>query len=731
MAAQASTAAAIEAVFAAGGVLSRAAPAYLPRPGQLAMAEAIRQTIEHGGTLVVEAGTGVGKTYAYLVPVLLSGERALLSTATKALQDQLYGRDLPELLKALNLPVRTAQLKGRSSYVCHYRLERARWDTDISDASALRTLARIEEWVKVTRTGDLAELPGLDERSPQIPLVTSTRENCLGSQCPQAQKCHVNQARREAMAADVVVVNHHLMFADLAVRESGVAELLPSVRVAIFDEAHQLQETGVQFLGAQLSTGQIQSLASDVLSTGQQAAAGLADWAFLAAALEDACTELRWVAAPIAAGVARAQWQESAPEGVDPDAWLATLRKLQAALDKLASALQPVCELGPEFTRLLERTAQASQRLERFMLASPGAVVRWLDAGAGQVRLVEAPLDIAQALRSRLLGLPTPANGVSATDEAENGGEGFSDVPPAEPAEDRVQHKALVFTSATLGVGKDLSWFTESCGLEGAQQLKVDSPFDYAHQAALYVPLDLPQPADPAHSAAVAQVAADAAQQLGGRTLVLTTTLRALQVIGKALRERLTADQLAGAAETMVLVQGELPKRQLVERFRLGGADGRPGCVMVASASFWEGMDVPGDALELVVIDKLPFPPPGDPLVAARARHLESQGRKPFMDYFVPEAAVALKQGAGRLIRRESDHGVLVVCDARLVEKGYGRKLRAALPPMPLLKTPEAFAAALEALNTRRERAHTSSGDAPSGAPMQAEDWSGLGGDDA
>ena len=703
----AAAATAIRAVFAAGGVLSQAAPQYLPRPGQLAMAEAIGQTIEDGGTLVVEAGTGVGKTYAYLVPVLLSGERALLSTATKALQDQLYGRDLPELLKALNLPVRTAQLKGRSSYVCLYRLERARWDTDISDRVALGTLARIEEWVQVTRTGDLAELPGLDERSPQIALVTSTRENCLGSQCPQAQQCHVNQARREAMAADVVVVNHHLMFADLAVRESGVAELLPSVRVAIFDEAHQLQETGVQFLGAQLSTGQLQSLATDLLSAGQQSAAGFVDWAFLAAALEEACAELRWVAAPVAAGAARAPWQELVPEGLDPDAWLAALRKSQTALDKAANGLQLVRELAPEFMRLQERVLQASQRLERFMLASPGAVVRWLDAGAGQVRLVEAPLDIAQALRSRLLGLPPPADEMNAVAEAETESESFwGEASPPGPASSAAQRKALVFTSATLGAGKDLSWFTESCGLEGAKELKVDSPFDYVAQAALYVPTDLPQPSDPAHSAAVARFVADAAQHLGGRTLVLTTTLRALQVIGKALREYFAAQGGADAgSEKVVLVQGELPKRQLVERFRQGDADGRPGCVMVASASFWEGMDVPGDALELVVIDKLPFPPPGDPLVAARARHLESQGRKPFMDYFVPEAAVALKQGAGRLIRRESDHGVLVVCDARLVEKGYGRKLRAALPPMPLLKTADEFAAALDALNARRASA--------------------------
>lgn len=707
---------AIQAVFAADGVLAQAAPHYLPRVGQLAMAEAIGQTIEDGGTLVVEAGTGVGKTYAYLVPVLLSGERALLSTATKALQDQLYGRDLPELLKALNLPVRIAQLKGRSSYVCLHRLERARWDVDISDRVALNTLARVEEWVHVTRSGDLAELPDLDERSPQIALVTSTRENCLGSQCPQAQPCHVNQARREAMAADVVVVNHHLMFADLAVRESGVAELLPSVRVAVFDEAHQLQETGVQFLGAQITTGQLQSLATDLLSAGQQNAAGMADWAFLSATLEHACTELRWVSGPVASGVSRAAWEDSTPEGLDPDGWAATLRKLQSALDGAAGALHAVRGAAPDFSRLQDRVQQLIQRLERFMLASPGAVVRWLDAGGGQVRLVEAPLDIAQALRGRLLGLPEardePADvekGVEKDVESEPAF--FDPVEAPEAFEPIPSRKALVFTSATLGAGKDLSWFTESCGLEGAQELRVESPFDYAKQAALYVPKGLPQPSDPSHSVAVAEFAADAAERLGGRTLVLTTTLRALQVIGRTLRDHFAT---AAGPETVVLVQGELPKRQLVERFRLGGSNGRPGCVMVASASFWEGMDVPGDALELVVIDKLPFPPPNDPLVAARARHLESQGRKPFMDYFVPEAAVALKQGAGRLIRHESDHGVLVVCDARLVEKGYGRKLRAALPSMPLLQDADEFDAALVALNTRR--ATTAAPPAGSGA---------------
>ncbi len=654
------------AAFAPGGVLSRAADAFRPRHGQTEMAAAVARTIEQGGALVVEAGTGVGKTFSYLVPALLSGERVLLSTATKTLQDQLFGRDLPRLAEALGLPVRMALLKGRASYLCTHRLELARRDASFPDRTAVRTLAKVEEWAQTTRSGDLAEMPGLDERSPVIPLVTSTRENCLGAQCPKFRGCHVNAARREALAADVVVVNHHLFFADLAVRESGMAELLPTVRIAIFDEAHQLNETGVQFLGRQLGTGQLVDFTRDMLAAGLQFARGLVDWTTLAGELERAARDLRLVVGRVPPG-SRLRWQGPAPEGVREDDWSAGLAAVCTALDQAAEGLATVSEIAPDFVRLHERAAGMAQRAMAFAEACEPGSVRWVDAGT-HLRLVESPLDIAEAVQRKLLRT----------------GEG----------DEATQSRSWVFTSATLGDDPRLTWFTEPCGLASADVLRVESPFDYAAQAALYVPRAMPRPNDPGHSAAVAALVAQAARRLGGRTMVLTTTLRALRAIGDDLQAR-----FSGTGELEILVQGQQPKRRLIERFREGSAQGLPGCVLVASASFWEGVDVPGDALELVVIDKLPFPPPNDPLVEARSQRLESQGRNPFNEYFVAEAAVALKQGAGRLIRRESDRGLLVVCDVRLTTMGYGKRLLSALPPMRRLADAGDFARELDALS--------------------------------
>lgn len=654
---------AVQAAFDAGGPLAGAAEAFRARAGQTQLALAVARVLEDGGVLVAEAATGVGKTFAYLVPALLSGERVLLSTATKTLQDQLFGRDLPRLARALGVPLRTALLKGRASYLCLHRLEFA-GESAVSSAPHLRhALSNVERWAKTTRTGDLAELPGLDERSPVIPLVTSTRENCLGAECPQFRACHVNLARREAMAADVVVINHHLFFADLAIRETGMAELLPTVRVVVFDEAHSLNETGIQFLGQQLATGQLLDFARDLLGAGLQQARGLCDWTLLAEGVEMAARQLRLAVGSVR-GASRLRWTGAAPDGVEPEPWQAGLGRLHAALTEAAAALDTVNELAPDFVRLRERALLLAARAQRFGAPCDVALVRWVDVSQS-LRLVESPLDIAEAVRTRLLAAPD--------------GEG--------------RPRAWVFVSATLGDDERLRWFTEPCGLEQAEVLRIGSPFDYARQAALYVPTHIVRPGDPAHSAEVARLAGDAATRLGGRTLVLTTTLRALRSIGDLLGER-----FAPGAGVEVLVQGQRPKRVLMERFRAGDAGGRPGCVLVASASFWEGIDMPGEALQLVVIDKLPFPPPGDPLVEARCRRIEAEGRSAFADYSVPEAAVALKQGAGRLIRRETDTGVLVICDTRLASMGYGKRLLAALPPMRRLTTPAEFDAALSAL---------------------------------
>lgn len=669
--------------FGPGGALSRMEGQFRPRSAQAEMACAVAETLQNGGSLVVEAGTGVGKTFAYLVPALLSGERVIVSTATKALQDQLFGRDLPRLVKALNVPIRSALLKGRSSYVCLHRLRQARQSVIEPARPLLQALAQVEIWAQGTRSGDLAELPDIDERSPVIPWVTSTRENCLGSACPQFSDCHVQIARREALAADVVVINHHLFFADLAVRESGMAELLPSARVVIFDEAHQLNTTGAQFLGAQISTRQLLDYARDLAEVGMLHARGLQDWQTLASAIDLAARDLRMAAGGSEFQVRRT-WLDRMPEGVEPMAWAQALQDLVGSLRSALGALDRASAAAPDFGRLHERGVDLLARLDGFAGECDPHAVRWVEAGM-QLRLMESPLDIAPRMETLWCD---PVQASSAWDEESE---------PAAPTDVNGRKRSWVFTSATLGDDATLQWFTEPCGLQSARTLRVNSPFAYERQATFFVPPDLPRPADPGHARQLAVWAADAVARLGGRTLILTTSLRALNIIGESLKARFVE-----GSSVEVLVQGHSGKRQIVERFRhAGAAAGRgasEGCVLVASVSFWEGLDVPGDALQMVIIDKLPFPPPGDPVIDARSRRLELQGRSAFKDFALPEAAVALKQGAGRLIRSETDTGVLVVADNRLLTMGYGKRLLKALPPMRRLQTQAEFDAAVDAL---------------------------------
>ena len=636
---------AVEDAFAPGGALARLDERYLEREVQLRMALAVARAIEAREALVVEAGTGVGKTFAYLVPTLLSGARALISTATKSLQDQLFLRDLPRLREALQVPVSVALLKGRSSYLCGHRLKLARQSDTLPDRWAARTLARVEHWAQATTSGDLAEIEGLDERSSVIPLVTSSRENCLGSECPEYRGCHVMKARREAMAADLVVVNHHLFFADMTLRDTGVAELLPSVEVAVFDEAHQLAEAGVQFLGTMLGSAQVIDFARDMLGAGLQQARGLQPWQELAGACDRAARELRVAAAGSlrdVRGTLKLRWDERARR----EDFVAALDGVSAACNAAQAALDLVAETAPDFPKLAERAAQLAARAQQFAQPAAAGTVRWIDLTPHQARLVESPLDIREALREQM----------------------------------GAARKAWIFTSATLGDDEHLRWFTESSGLDDANTLRVGSPFDYAGHARLYIPARFPKPAEAGHALAVATLAARCARSLGGRTFVLTTTLRALQAIGEHLRE----DFDAHGDAVQVLVQGSAPKRQLLQQFL-----DRPASVLIGSQSFWEGIDVVGDALQCVLIDKLPFPPPNDPLVEARVKRLEAEGRNAFADYFVAEAAVSLKQGAGRLIRSETDRGLLVVCDPRMSGMNYGKRLREALPPMTNLSSEE------------------------------------------
>lgn len=628
--------------FAPGGPLARHEAGFRPRQAQIRLADAVAQAVHARTALVAEAGTGVGKTFAYLVPLLLAGTRALVSTATKSLQDQLFLRDLPRLRDALAVPVTLALLKGRSSYLCLHRLQQARLTAQLPDRRAVRQLARVEAWAAATRTGDLAEVEGLDERSPVIPLVSSTRENCLGSDCPEFARCHVVAARREAMAADLVVVNHHLFFADLALRDSGVAELLPTVDAAVFDEAHQLVEAGVQFLGRQLATAQVIDLARDLLAAGLQHARGLQDWQALSTALDRAARDLRLGAAGQrreVRGTLKLRFEDCAGEASLQPALAALADAARAA----AAAAQAMQDSAADFARLAQRCTDVTALAGHFAGELQTGHVRWIDLTTHQARLVESPLDIRAMLTEQRQKSP----------------------------------RAWIFTSATLGDGEDLDWFTRSTGLEDAVHLCVGSPFDYPAQARLWVPRRMPPPGDAQHPAAVGILAARIAHRLGGRCFVLTTTLRVLPQIAEAAQDWLQRH----GARLDLLVQGNEPRRTLLQRF----ADGQ-GCMLLGSHSFWEGIDMPGDALQCVLIDKLPFPPPNDPLVEARVRQLRAEGQDPFDAYFVAEAAVALKQGAGRLIRTERDRGLLVLCDPRLRSARYGARLLAALPPMAAIE---------------------------------------------
>ena len=643
------------------GALAQAVPEFRPRAVQREMAEAVSETLERGGALVVEAGTGIGKTYAYLLPTLLSGKRVLLSTATKALQDQLYGRDIPQLLRALAIPARVALLKGRASYVCQYRLGQVRQLGAVPAHADLQVLSAIERWAVSTRSGDLSELPALDERSPWLPRVTSTRENCTASQCPSFATCHVYKARREAMAADVVVVNHHLFFADLGVKESGVAELLPTVHAVVFDEAHQLNEIGIQFLGTQISTGQLLGWARDVVTAGLDLARGLGAWSELAMRLEGAMAEWQLLCRQPPDTSSRVRWIGASPEGIVASAWASALAQVVTATTSLVEALGPVSVAAPALAQLHERGIALAERLRYFTGEPPERGVRWLEPGL-RLRLHESPLTIADTLRAQV---------AHSTDI---------------DADSETSQRAWIFTSATLGGDPGLGWFVAQQGLEGARVLQLPSPFDYAKQAAVYVPMAFPKPSDPEHSGRVAALVAQSALILGGRTLVLTTSLRAMRHIGKAVRQLLPE-----GSSLEVLVQGDLSKNELLARFEAQHRREGAGAVLVATGAFWEGVDLPGAVLQQVVIDKIPFAPPDDPWVEASCQRLEAQGRNAFQDFQVPMAAMALKQGAGRLIRRESDQGVLVICDVRLAQMSYGRKLLAALPPFRRLTDETAY----------------------------------------
>ena len=623
---------ALERAFAADGPLAARIPGFKPRAQQLEMAAAIEQAIGRDGVLVAEAGTGTGKTFAYLVPALLSGGKVIVSTGTKTLQDQLFDRDLPAVREALASGASAALLKGRSNYVCLYRLGRARQEALLETREQAAQLARIEQFSRTSTTGDRADLADVPEDAPVWAHATSTRENCLGQECPDYRDCFVMRARRNALAADVVVVNHHLFFADVVLRDEGVAELLPACNTLIFDEAHQLPETARMFFGETVSSAQLVELARDLRLELRAAGGASPELDALAGRLEKAARDLRLA---LGESGTRLAWSQA----VGLPGFLESIQKLIQTIRDVQEPLAAQAERSEGLESCARRAGAAYSILARMQEEDAGEV-RWVEVFAQAAQLHVTPLSSADLFRKQM-----------------------SDHP-----------RAWIFTSATLAVGDDFGHFTRELGVPEAETRRWASPFDFARQALLYLPRGLPaDPNAPGFTEAVIEAALPVLRASGGRAFLLFTTLRALRKAHELLRGRI---------EYPLLVQGTGSRSELLERFRrLGNA------VLLGSQSFWEGVDVRGEALSVVVIDKLPFAPPDDPVLAARIEAIRARGGNPFTELQLPQAVLALKQGAGRLIRDETDRGVLMLCDPRLVSRPYGRQILRSLPPMKLTRS--------------------------------------------
>jgi ATP-dependent DNA helicase DinG len=624
--------ASLSEVFAADGPLAAGVPGYRLRSQQLAMAEHIAAAMADNRVLVAEAGTGTGKTYAYLVPAMLSGGKVIVSTGTRNLQDQLFARDIPTIRKILKSPIRIALLKGRANYLCHYHLARSLADGRFLSREDAGYAQRIARFAKKTLTGDKAECADVPESASVWAMVTSTRDNCLGQDCPNHKECFVLAARRDALAADLVVVNHHLFFADVMLRDEGTAELLPACNAVIFDEAHQLPEVASLFFGDSVSSAQLLELARDTRLEGVASARDCLDLPGLCDQLEKATRELR-LTLPLEPA-RHALLQIEARPG-----FAGALATVISDLQALAALLQTQAQRGEGLENCWRRAGELLARLQSWQSGANADFVRWGETFSHSLQLNATPLVIAEIMQKQMSGHP----------------------------------RAWIFTSATLAVQEDFAHYCSEMGLAEACSARWESPFDYPRQALLYAPRNLPDPNSRDYAEAVVAAAFPVLQASGGRAFFLCTSLRAMRRTHELLSEQL---QRAGL-DLPLLLQGERSKNELLERFRrLGNA------ILIGSQSFWEGVDVRGDALSLVVIDKLPFAPPDDPVLSARIERLRGEGRNAFMEYQLPRAVINVKQGAGRLIRDETDRGVLMICDPRLIGKPYGKRIWRSLPPM-------------------------------------------------
>ena len=622
--------------FAPGGALSRRLPGFTARDSQIEMARAVGKAIDTQSALVVEAGTGTGKTFAYVVPALLSGRRVLLSTATKTLQDQLFSKDLPLVREALGVPVNVALLKGRQNYVCHFHLARALNEARLPSPKEVDHLQKVKVFAQRTHTGDRADCAGVPEDSAVWAWVTSNKDNCLGSECPNASECFVNKARRDALDAEVVVVNHHLFLADLALKEEGIAELLPACDVIVFDEAHQLPDIATTLLGQAISTAQCQEFLRDVLIEGRTSSADAGDWDAVLRPMELALKEIRRI---VGAELESARFTHSQFMAIGEVAPVCA--DFEHRLEALIDMISPLTVRNDSWGKLMNRASELCLRWQDWFSPiqdSDGQSVRWVSVTSHVVQFCDSPLDVSNA---------------------------FAKLYAEQP-------KAWVFTSATLSIKDNLQHFTLQVGLDDCEQLLLPSPFNYESQALMCVPENLPFPNEPQFSRKLVDSIWPLLKASDGGVFFLCTSHRAVKQVGEYLKEKVLEQELGWS----LLVQGEASRAELLDQFRLVA---KP--VLVGAASFWEGVDIRGDGLRLVIIDKLPFAPPDDPVFQAKSELIKNRGGSPFQDLSLPDAAIALKQGAGRLIRDEQDWGVLLIGDRRLVEKGYGKLLWRSLPP--------------------------------------------------
>ncbi|WP_372859609.1 ATP-dependent DNA helicase [Pseudoalteromonas sp.] len=617
----------IKQLFSATGPLALSIDGYTPRQPQIDMAVAVDDALKTRAQLVVEAGTGTGKTFAYLAPALKSKDKTIISTGSKALQEQLYHRDLPVLVKALGAAKKTALLKGRANYLCTYRLTQHVAHVPTDDPDVMHQLAMVAKFASETHSGDLADCIGIEEDAKVLPYVSSTADNCLGKECPDFQECYIRKARLKAADADVVVINHHLFFADMAVKESGFAELMPNADAYIFDEAHQLSEIASDYFGETMSTKKLVDLINDLRAIYR---AEIPDMLQLGKSLNKLETSVADLRLQFGVDGSRGDWREKLSNKLICSA----LHRVISDLEFVYQVLKLCLERSDKIEHPFERVLAFKGQLERVFDTAQTGFSYWYETTRRYLTINITPLNVSAKFALMM----------------KESGAGF------------------VFTSATLSVDNDLSHFNASLGLKPKQSMMVDSPFDYANQALLCLPRYLPQSHEDNMPHAIVKLTLELIKSAKGRCFVLFTSYRMMHLVAEGLTTQM---------DYPVYMQGQMSKRIILEKFTRHG-----NAVLLGTASFWEGVDVRGSTLSCVIIDKLPFAAPDDPLLQAKMQDCQMQGKDPFAHIQLPQAVIALKQGVGRLIRDNKDKGVLVICDNRLVTRQYGQVFLKSLPPM-------------------------------------------------